>query len=151
VGSIGVVVNGFGAVDAMKKLGVERRLITAGTNKALLDPFMPLDESQRAYMQSVVDEVHEQFIAAVKLGRGDRLADDDTLFSGLFWNGSKAVTLGLIDQIGNMDMAMRDLIGVEERYDYSPAPSLIEEITGQLGISLSSAMSRVFATQQLGY
>ncbi len=151
VGSIGVVVNGFGAVEAMQKLGVERRLITAGTNKAMLDPFMPEEASERAYMQSVVDQVHQQFIDAVKRGRGERLADDETIFSGLFWNGSKALSLGLVDYIGDVDSASRDLIGVDEKYDYTPAPSLLEELSGQIGIGLSSAVSRMLAAGRFGF
>lgn len=151
VGSIGVAINGFGVVDAMQKLGIERRLITAGPNKAMLDPFMPQDAGEKAYMQSVVDEVHDQFIDAVKRGRGDRLADDETLFSGLIWNGSKAVSLGLVDQIGTMDTAVNQLIGVDDQYDYTPSPSFLDELLGQIGVSLSAALSKMMARGQFGY
>ncbi len=151
VGSIGVVINGFGAVDAMQKLGIERRLITAGRNKAMLDPFTPQNASQTAYMQAVVDEVHDQFITAVKQGRGDRLADDDTLFSGLVWNGSNAVDLGLVDQIGTLDTATKDIIGVDRHYDYTPEPSFLDELSGQLGVSFSAAMAKMLSSGQFGY
>ncbi len=147
VGSIGVVINGFGAVDAMEKLGIERRLITAGSNKAMLDPFSPEDAGQRAYIQSVVDEVHEQFIDVVKTGRGDRLGDDEALFSGLIWNGSKAIELGLVDHLGSVDTAAYDLLGAESKFNYSPVPTLWEEISGELGVQMAAAFKRVFSSQ----
>ncbi len=150
VGSIGVVVNGFGAVDAMKKLGIERRLITAGDNKAMLDPFSPNDETQQAYMQRIVDQVHDQFIAAVKKGRGDRLANRADIYSGLVWNGSEAMALGLVDHIGSMGFAMRELLAVDEQVDYTPAVDWFEAFSKQVGASMGAALDRLLLKPQAG-
>jgi len=111
VGSIGVRMDSFGFVDTLEKLGVERRSITAGSNKAILDPFLPIKESQRAHAEQMLGIVHQQFIDRVKAGRGERLSDNPDLFSGLYWSGEQAKELGLIDEFGSLDYVARDVIG----------------------------------------
>ena len=150
VGSIGVIINGFGAVDALEKLGIERRLITAGDNKAMLDPFLPKDEAQEAYMQRIVDQVHEQFIDAVKQGRGDRLADRADVFSGLVWNGAEAKELGLVDHIGSMGYALREILELETQLDYTPKVDWLEEFSKQVGTSMGAALNRLVLKQNVG-
>ncbi|MFI4924894.1 MAG: S49 family peptidase, partial [Vicinamibacteria bacterium] len=117
VGSIGVIIDGFGFVDTMEKLGVERRVLTAGENKAFLDPFQPMPEKQRAYALSMLDDIHKQFITAVRDGRGTRLKESPEMFSGLFWNGQRAVELGLADAYGSVDSVARDVFGAEQLVD----------------------------------
>lgn len=150
VGSIGVIINGFGAVDALEKLGIERRLITAGDNKAMLDPFLPKDEAQEAYMQRIVDQVHAQFIDAVKQGRGDRLADRADVFSGLVWNGAEAKELGLVDHIGSMGYALREILELETQLDYTPKVDWLEEFSKQVGTSMGAALNRLVLKQNVG-
>jgi protease-4 len=140
VGSIGVIINGFGAVDAMKKLGIERRLITAGDNKAMLDPFSPKDEAQEAYMKRIVDQIHTQFIEAVKNGRGERLANRADIFSGLVWNGEEAKTLGLVDHIGSTGYTMRVVLELEDQVDYTPVTDWLGAFTKQIGADISVAL-----------
>jgi protease-4 len=147
VGSIGVIINGFGAVDAMKKLGLERRLITAGDNKAMLDPFSPKDEIQEAYMQRIVDQIHAQFIEAVKNGRGERLSDRADIFSGLVWNGEEAKALGLVDHIGSMAYTLRELLKVEEQVDYTPQADWLETFSKQMGAGMGAALDRLMLKQ----
>lgn len=142
VGSIGVIVNGFGAVEAMKKLGLERRLITAGENKGMLDPFSPQDKTQEAYMQGIVDQVHTQFITAVKAGRGERLSDRADIFSGLVWNGEEAVQLGLVDHIGSSGYVMREVFDMEKQVDYSPVVDWLETFSRGVGASLSAGFNQ---------
>ena len=139
VGSIGVLMDGFGFVESMKKLGVERRLLTAGANKGTLDPFSPRDPSQEAHARKMLDEVHQQFIAAVEKGRGSRLGDDPDIFSGLFWSGEKALSLGLIDDFGTVDHVAREVIGAELVLDYTIKPTLLEEFAEDLGVSIKNA------------
>lgn len=128
VGSIGVRMDSFGFVDAMEKLGIERRLLTAGENKAIADPFSPVDPEETAYLEGVLKEIHAQFIEAVKTGRGDRLADDDKIFSGLFYTGETAVDKGLIDGLDSVRGVIRDRIGVEEQVDFTPRRSRLEQL-----------------------
>lgn len=149
VGSIGVIVNGFGAVEAMKKLGVERRLITAGENKGMLDPFSPQDETQEAYMQRIVDQVHKQFITAVKEGRGERLSDRADIFSGLVWNGEEAVKLGLVDHIGASGFVMREIFEMETQVDYSPVVDWLETFSKGVGASMSAGFNQLMLKQGL--
>ena len=150
VGSIGVIINGFGAVDAMEKLGIERRLITAGDNKAMLDPFLPKDDAQQAYMQRIVDQIHTQFIDAVKAGRGDRLADRADIFSGLVWNGEEAQKLGLVDDIGSMGYVMREILNIEDQIDYTPQEDWLDTLSKQLGASMGSALDKLMLKQSMG-
>ncbi len=147
VGSIGVIINGFGAVDAMEKLGIERRLIAAGDNKAMLDPFLPKDESQEAYMQRIVDQIHTQFIDAVKKGRGDRLADRADIFSGLVWNGEEAKILGLVDHIGSIGYTLREILEIDEQLDYTPQSDWLETFSRQIGTSMGAAADRLILKQ----
>ncbi len=137
VGSIGVVSDGFGFVGAMDKLGVERRVFTAGENKAMLDPFQPLDESQKAYFSTILGDVHQQFIDAVKQGRGERLKDDPNVFSGLFWSGRQALELGLVDGLASPGQVAREIIGEEEFVDYTPRSNPFDAFVGKLGVSMA--------------
>jgi protease-4 len=136
VGSIGVLMDGFGFTGLMDKLGVERRLLTAGENKGFLDPFSPQTEKQRAYAQQMLNQIHQQFIAAVKAGRGSRLKDSPDLFSGLFWTGQQAVEMGLADQLGNVDYVAREVIKAEEQVDYTRRENVAERLAKKFGSSM---------------
>ncbi len=138
VGSIGVLMDGFGFVDTMKQLGVERRLITAGTNKGLLDPFSPLNPAHQQHVQTVLDDVYQQFVNAVKAGRGDRLKNDEQIFSGLFWSGEKARELGLIDQFGSVKQIASDIIGAEIVVNYTAETSLLDLFSREVGVSIAN-------------
>ncbi len=132
VGSIGVRMDSFGVVAAMEKLGIERRLITSGDNKAILDPFLPENPEHRAHLQSVAEVIHQQFIDAVRRGRGERLKESDELFSGLFWSGEEALELGLIDALGSERVVARDVIGEERRVDFTYREGLAEKLMGRI-------------------
>lgn len=147
VGSIGVRLDSFGAVDALERLGLERRLLTAGEHKGLLDPFLPVDEKATEHLQSVLDSVHQQFIDAVKAGRGDRLSDSPDLFTGLIWNGEQAVELGLIDDLRDRYAVARDVIGAEELKTFQPAKSLLEKVTDELGAAIAKGVRPVVGLQ----
>lgn len=138
VGSIGVISSGFGFVDLMDKVGVERRALTAGESKALLDPFQPLTDQQAEFWQSVLDTTHQQFIDAVKSGRGDRLGDSSDLFSGLIWTGEQAVSLGLVDGLGSASSVAREYFGTDYLIDYSYKPNAVERIVDRLGVSIAA-------------
>ena len=138
VGSIGVLIDGFGFVGTMEKLGVERRMLTAGDNKGMLDPFSPQSDRQRAYAQAMIDEIHEQFIAVVKRGRGDRLKVTPETFSGLFWNGQQAVENGLVDHLGNLDHVARDVVKAETVIDYTTRENLAERLARRFGTAVGS-------------
>ena len=140
VGSIGVLMDGFGFTGTMDKLGVERRLITAGEHKGMLDPFSPQDAQQRALAQGMIDQIHRQFIDAVKKGRGDRLKPDAPVFSGLFWNGEEAVRLGLADRLGNLDYVAREVVQVEEIVDYTPQENVAERLVRRFGASVGQGI-----------
>tara|TARA_B110000879_G_scaffold76128_1_gene106109 strand:- start:6975 stop:7913 length:939 start_codon:yes stop_codon:yes gene_type:complete len=143
VGSIGVRMDGFGFVDAMAKLGVERRLLTAGEHKAMLDPFAPVDSFEKNHLQGLLDSIHEEFIAVVKAGRGDRLVADADLFSGLFWSGRGALELGLIDGLASADEVARNLIEAEDIIDYSIKPSVLDQFAGRVGAALAASLSLI--------
>ncbi|MEY8876378.1 MAG: S49 family peptidase [Leptothrix sp. (in: b-proteobacteria)] len=136
VGSIGVLMDGFGFTGIMDKFGVERRLITAGSNKGMLDPFSPLPDRQRALAQAMLDQIHQQFIAVVKAGRGDRLKETPDTFSGLFWNGEEAVKLGLADGLGNLDYVAREVVKAEEIIDYTPHANVAERLAKRFGAAM---------------
>ena len=138
VGSIGVLIDGFGFTGAMEKFGVERRLITAGENKGMLDPFSPLSAKQRAYAQAMIDQVHRQFIAVVRQGRGTRLKESPDTFSGLFWNGEQAMALGLVDRLGNLDYVAREIIKAETVIDYTTKDNVAERLAKRLGASIGA-------------
>jgi protease-4 len=140
VGSIGVLMDGFGFVNVMEKMGVERRLLTAGTHKAMLDPFSPPKEDETRYMQGLLDQVHQQFISAVKAGRGDRLKDTPELFSGLVWTGEEGVRLGVVDAFGSDDYVAKEIIGVEHKVDFTQPDRLLDRIAGKLGASFGQAI-----------
>lgn len=140
VGSIGVLMDGFGFVDGMQKLGVERRLVTAGAHKAMLDPFSPSKKEETHYVQGLLDQVHQQFISAVKAGRGDRLKESPDMFSGLVWTGEEGVKLGIVDGVGNQDYVAKELIGAETLVDFSRQEQLLDKIAGKLGASFGQAI-----------
>ncbi len=136
VGSIGVRMDGFGFVDAIEKLGVERRLMTAGAHKGLLDPFQPENEFEKKHVQSLLDEIHQQFIDVVVEGRGDKLAKDNNLFSGLFWTGEQALELGLIDGFGSASYVAREVVGVEDIQDYTFREDIFQRFAKRLGTAM---------------
>jgi protease-4 len=143
VGSIGVLMDGFGFTGAMEKLGIERRLITAGENKGLLDPFSPLTDKQRTYVRAMIEQIHRQFIDVVKAGRGERLKKDaPELFSGLVWNGEEAVKLGLVDGLGNLDHVAREVIKAEEIVDYTPHENVAERLAKRFGAAMGQGVVR---------
>ena len=136
VGSIGVLMDGFGFTGTMEKLGVERRLLTAGENKGMLDPFSPQNEKHTAYAKAMIDQIHQQFIGVVKQGRGARLKDDQNTFSGLFWNGDEAIKLGLVDKVGNLDFVAREIVKAEEIIDYTTHDNLAERFAKRFGAAI---------------
>lgn len=148
VGSIGVLMDGFGFTGAMDKLGVERRLLTAGANKGMLDPFSPLKPEQRALAQAMIDQIHQQFIKVVKQGRGNRLKVNDQTFSGLFWNGEEAVHQGLADKFGNLDYVAREVVKAEDVVDYTPKENVAERLAKRFGASIGEGA--VHALQAAG-
>jgi len=142
VGSIGVLMDGFGFIGAMDKLGIERRLRTAGENKGMNDPFSPETEKQKAYTQAMLDQIHKQFIRAVKEGRGKRLKETSETFSGLYWNGEEAVRQGLVDKFGNLDYVAREVVKAEEIIDYTPKENIAEKLAKRFGTSIGAGAVR---------
>ena len=140
IGSIGVRMDSFGFVEAIDKLGIERRLLTAGENKAFLDPFLPTRSEEVEHIETLLDEVHQQFIDTVKAGRGERLADDPAIFSGLIWTGARGVELGLADDFGSAGQVAREVIGAEEVIDYTPRPDFFERFAREFGASVGQAL-----------
>ncbi len=141
VGSIGVRMDAFGFVDMMKKLGIERRLLVAGKNKGLFDPFLPEQSDQKAHLQAMLDEVHNHFIAAVKQGRGDRLVVNEDTFSGLIWSGEKALSLGLVDAYGTTRSVAREL-EAERVVDFTPDTGLLGRLANLIGSSAGRSISQ---------
>jgi protease-4 len=141
VGSIGVIMSGFGFVDAIHKLGIERRLITAGESKGFLDPFSPQKSEDVEHIDGVLNDVYQQFIDVVKTGRGDRLKDDDKIFSGLIWSGEQSIDLGLVDALGSAGYVAREVIGAEDIVDYTLHDTFIDKFARQLGTAVASALS----------
>jgi len=138
VGSIGVLMDGFGFTGVMEKVGVERRLLTSGENKGFLDPFSPMNDAQRAHAQQMLDQIHAQFISVVKAGRGDRLKEQTPgLFSGLFWTGQQAVEIGLADQIGSVDYVAREVVKAEELVDYTRRENVAERLAKRFGAAFA--------------
>lgn len=140
VGSIGVLMNGFGFTGLMEKLGVERRLITAGENKAMLDPFSPLDEKDKRHVQALMKDVHEQFIGAVREGRGARLKETPEMFSGLIWTGQQSIELGLADALGSLESVARDVIQAETIVDFTQKENIAEKFARRFGASAATAL-----------
>jgi protease IV len=140
VGSIGVLMDGFGFTGLMDKLGIERRLMTAGDNKGMLDPFSPQDPEQRAYIQSMLGQIHAQFIDVVKRGRGDRLKQDPDTFSGLVWSGQQSIELGLADGLGNLDYVAREIVQAPDIVDYTQRENLGLRLAKRFGASIGEGM-----------
>ena len=147
VGSIGVRMDSFGFVGTLEKLGVERRSITAGENKSILDPFLPMVPEQKAHAESMLKQVHQHFIDVVREGRGDKLSDNPDIFSGLFWTGEEAKRLGLIDDFGNSSSVARDEVGAEKLVNYTYEPNLLDQFTRQLGVSIGSGAANALGGQ----
>jgi len=143
VGSIGVIMGSFGFVDTLELLGVERRLMTAGEHKALLDPFSPVKEFDREHAQSLLDKLHKQFIATVKAGRGERLRNNPEVFSGLYWTGQESVDLGLADGLGDAGHVAREVIGVETIVDFSEHEDVWARLASRMGAAAGDAVGRV--------
>jgi protease-4 len=140
VGSIGVLMNGFGFTGLMDKLGIERRLITAGDNKGMLDPFSPVDNKDVAHAKELIKDVHEQFISVVREGRGKRLKESPDVFSGLIWTGQKSVDLGLADAIGSLESVARDVIKAEDIVDYTQKEGVAEKLAKRFGFGAAAAV-----------
>ena len=147
VGSIGVLMDGFGFVDAMDRLGVERRLVAAGEHKGFLDPFSPAAEKEVAHLRSMLGEVHDEFIEAVKRGRGNRLADDADIFSGLVWTGARGKELGLVDGFGSSGFVAREVIGAEEIVDFTVRPSHLDTIADRIGAGVARTLGAVLGLE----
>lgn len=143
VGSIGVLMDGFGFTGTMDKLGVERRLLTAGENKGFLDPFSPQDAQHKQHAQILLDDIHRQFIDVVRKGRGKRLKDSPELFSGLMWTGAKSIELGLTDELGSVEYVAREVIKAEAIRDYTMRASLTERFAKQFGTDLAEGIMNV--------
>ena len=148
VGSIGVLMDSFGFTGAMEKFGVERRLLTAGENKAIGDQFSPLTDKHRAYIKASLDQVHNQFIKVVKEGRGERLKETPDTFSGLFWNGEEAVKMGLVDKFGTLDYVAREVVKAEDIIDYTLKENVAERLAKRFGASIGAGAIK--AVQGMG-
>ena len=147
VGSIGVLMDGFGFTGTMEKLGVERRLMTSGDNKGFLDPFSPADPRQQQHAQSMLTEIHQQFIQTVKKGRGARLKETEGMFSGLIWTGERSIELGMADAIGSLEYVAREVIKAEDIVDYTPRQSLADRFAKRFGAAAAQAVLPGIKTQ----
>ena len=147
VGSIGVLMSSFGFTGLMDKLGVERRLMTAGENKAMMDPFSPSSTKHKEFTQATLTEIHQQFIAAVRAGRGKRLKETPEIFSGLFWTGAHAITLGLADGLGTVDSVARDVFKAEDVIDYTVREGLSDRVLKKFGAAIGEGVARVVASE----
>ncbi|HVF62981.1 MAG TPA: signal peptide peptidase SppA [Casimicrobiaceae bacterium] len=150
VGSIGVIMEGFGLAEAIDKLGIERRVIAAGENKSFLDPFEPLDPQHVAHIRTMLREVHEQFITAVRNGRGARLKETPDLFSGLVWTGQRAIELGLADEIGSVDYVAREVIKAQEIVDFTPEERLTDRIARRFGTTIARLVRTELSVPRFG-
>ncbi|MGX4640664.1 S49 family peptidase [Massilia sp. SYSU DXS3249] len=146
VGSVGVLMDSFGFTGTMEKLGVERRLLTAGANKGFLDPFSPQSEKHRAHAQEMLNEIHQQFISVVRAGRGTRLKETPETFSGLYWTGAKAVDMGLADGFGTVDTVARDIVKAEDIVDYTAHEGLPERVLKKFGASVGAGAVKAVST-----
>ena len=140
VGSIGVLMDGFGFTEGMKKLGIERRLLTAGENKGFLDPFSPVQIDQETHAKLMLDEIHQQFIKVVRQGRGKRLKETPDMFSGLVWSGARSIELGLADALGSLDTVARDIVKVEDIVEFTPQEGLADRLARRIGTAVGDAM-----------
>jgi protease IV len=149
VGSIGVRMDNFGFVGTIDKLGIERRTLTAGANKALMDPFLPVDIEQQKHLQNMLDNIHQQFIDAVKKGRGDRIKDDKQLFSGLIWTGEESLKLGLVDELGSAGYVAREVIGAEDIVEYTVTEDLFERLASRVGTTMAHVLGDKYLLPRL--
>jgi protease-4 len=147
VGSIGVLMDGFGFEGLMDKLGVERRLLTAGENKGFLDPFSPMDERQRTFALSMLGEIHQQFVEVVRAGRGKRLKENPEMFSGLFWTGAKSIELGLADGVGTVESVARDVVKAEDLVDYTVEENFAERLAKKVGAAFGGGAAKTVVNQ----
>jgi protease-4 len=145
VGSIGVVMDGFGFTGTMEKLGVERRAIAAGENKKFLEPFSPVNPAHKAFAEKMLADIHEQFITVVRQGRGKRLKETPELFSGLVWVGPKSIELGLTDALGSVDSVARDVIKAEDVVDFTLRENIAERVARRFGAAMAEALVKVTA------
>ncbi|CAG0979212.1 protease IV [Burkholderiales bacterium] len=143
VGSIGVLMNGFGFTGTLDKLGIERRLLTAGENKGFLDPFSPMSDKHRDVAKKLLEEIHQQFITVVKEGRGTRLKNEPEVFSGLAWNGARSIELGLVDALGSVEFVAREVIGAEQIVDFTVEEGFAERFAKRLGTALGKGVGSV--------
>ena len=143
VGSIGVLMDGFGFTGSMDKLGVERRLLTAGENKGFLDPFSPQNERHKIHAQGMLNDIHQQFIEVVRSGRGKRLKETPDMFSGLMWTGARSIELGLADDFGTVESVAREVIKAEEVRDYTMKPNLAEKFARRFGAEVAAGLGNV--------
>ena len=149
VGSIGVILDGWGFTGTMEKLGVQRRVLVSGENKAFLDPFSPVDGKQKKHAQSMLDDIHKQFIDVVRKGRGKRLKESSDLFSGLLWTGARSVELGLSDGFGSVDFVAREVIKAEDIVDFTQKENLAERFAKRFGAAMAGVLVKVLAQGQL--
>lgn len=147
VGSIGVLMDGFGFTGAMEKLGVERRLLAAGDNKGFLDPFSPMVELHKEHAQQMLGDIHQQFIGVVRQGRGKRLKETADMFSGLLWVGQKSVDLGLADALGSVDYVAREVIKAEDVVDFTPRENIAERLAKRFGAGVADGLARFGVVQ----
>ena len=140
VGSIGVRMDNFGFVEAMKKLGVERRTLTAGENKALLDPFAPSNPEVNKHLQGLLNDIHRQFIAAVKKGRGEKLKEVEGMFSGLIWTGEQSIAIGLVDELASTGYVAREVLHAEDIVDYTVRPDFFSRFSNKVGVTLANQL-----------
>ena len=140
VGSIGVLINGFGFTGLMEKLGIERRLVTAGENKGMLDPFSPQDPKDTEHVKKLMGEIHQQFISVVREGRGKRLKDSPEIFSGLIWTGERSVDLGLADGFGSLEYVAREVIKAEDIRDYTISEGIAEKFARRFGAAAANSI-----------
>jgi protease-4 len=143
VGSIGVLMNGFGFTGLMDKLGIERRLITAGENKAFLDPFSPLEEKHKEFARQLAGEIHQQFIGVVREGRGKRLKETPEMFSGLVWTGQKSIELGLADALGSLEFVAREVVKAEDIVDFTQKENIAEKFARRFGAGAAAALAEI--------
>jgi protease-4 len=145
IGSIGVLMDGFGFTGTMEKLGVERRLLTAGENKGFLDPFSPQNAQHKAHAQQMLGEIHQQFIQVVREGRGKRLKETSDMFSGLMWSGAKGIEMGLADELGSVESVARDVFKAEDIRDFTVKPNFAEKLAKQFGADMAEGAASAFS------
>jgi len=151
VGSIGVIMDGFGFVGTLDKLGIERRALTAGDNKTFLDPFLPLTAKQKEYAQQMLADIHQQFIAVVRSGRGSRIKDSPELFSGLLWNGRRSIELGLTDALGRVRSVARDVVKAEDIVDFTVQENVAERVARKFGAAIGRSVAASIQASMRGW